>query len=318
MGRPFRGRVLVVPAFDPSNLNVDRPVERLRQQPADPDHQRLRGDHLLPPQRQPLPPRLADRARAAELDRPDDPNNVTAAGTASPTPSFARRLRRQRGGELAGRQRPLGPAGFLGARTGSGFSQIMLNCLGDLTNRENRLRLPALLPTTISPTHEHDRARRDRRRLQPRRRPRLLSDPVSTTAAGAFSARPPETALRPGLRLCRTGGGFSSMAFPYIFPGAYTQPETDSSTRAYRLDPLADRPIRPVPGHRRSRPTRCSTSNGSTTIRWISATTFIVRSPPAGRSRRGGAFRPPARPSRSAGPTRRGSSISTAGSNRRG
>ena len=47
--------------------------------PADHDHQRVRRDHLLPAQRQPLPPRAAGRARAAVGDRADGQQRRTTS-----------------------------------------------------------------------------------------------------------------------------------------------------------------------------------------------------------------------------------------------
>ena len=64
-GKPFVGRVW--PVF----IDVQRQPHASSQR-ADHDHQPVRGDHLLPPQRQPLPARLPGRPGAAVVDRPDD------------------------------------------------------------------------------------------------------------------------------------------------------------------------------------------------------------------------------------------------------
>ena len=67
-GRPFTGRMWV----DAARRANASWVMLQRQRPAGHDHQRLRRDHLLPPQRQPLPPRAVDRARASVGDRAGD------------------------------------------------------------------------------------------------------------------------------------------------------------------------------------------------------------------------------------------------------
>ena len=84
-GRPFTGRMWIAPITSPANSAQRQPS------PADHDHQRIRRDHLLPAQRQPLPPRLAGGAGAAVGDRPSV-DNVEPQPAAPPASSRRWRL----------------------------------------------------------------------------------------------------------------------------------------------------------------------------------------------------------------------------------
>ena len=67
-GRPFTGRMWVPPPIPIAHMTAAS-SRTSGQLPADHDHQRVRRDHLLPPQRQPLPPRPPGRPRAPVGDR---------------------------------------------------------------------------------------------------------------------------------------------------------------------------------------------------------------------------------------------------------
>ncbi|MDR3620332.1 MAG: prepilin-type N-terminal cleavage/methylation domain-containing protein [Paludisphaera borealis] len=112
---------------------------------------------------------------------------------------------------------------------GGAFSHIVLNTLGDLTNRENRAFYQrfsddyinnatlAVGPDGIADDSNNDGV--------PDFYPTLYTD---STGAFTTALAPLTLIFAPGYAK-PTGGRFSSMAFPYIFPGAYTQPETDIS-----------------------------------------------------------------------------------------
>ena len=72
---------------------------------ADHDHEPVRRGHLLPPQRQPLPPRPARRPRAADGRSVDFADFTLPAGIFNPSAPASTILDR----ELAGGERPLGP-----------------------------------------------------------------------------------------------------------------------------------------------------------------------------------------------------------------
>ena len=75
---------------DRNGRNSDRgSASRPIANPAGHDHQRLRRDHLLPPQRQPLSPRPAGRPRAPVGDRADDQQHRSYhRATAATCPPF--------------------------------------------------------------------------------------------------------------------------------------------------------------------------------------------------------------------------------------
>ena len=78
-GRPFTGRMWSAADRRPD----DGASSHDQLHPADHDHQRVRRDHLLPPQRQPLPPRAPGRTRAAV----DDRAGASTTGTSAPSAS---------------------------------------------------------------------------------------------------------------------------------------------------------------------------------------------------------------------------------------
>jgi hypothetical protein len=111
---------------------------------------------------------------------------------------------------------------------GGGLSHIVLNTLGDLTNRENRFAYPRFSDdyvvngtNTFTPDGIADDSNGDG---VPDFYPTLYAN-----SAGVFTPALQALIYAPGYSAMPTGGGFFSMAFPYIFPGAYTQPETDSA-----------------------------------------------------------------------------------------
>ena len=164
-------------------------------------------------------------ARAAIDDRAGDqqhqPQLNFANGGFFPAPGGNPVNLERATGELAGDQRPFGSPGAdrnLCRRQ----SAIILNSLGDLTNRENRSLLPAVLQRLPEPSPAHCTAGWPGRRPQRRQRARLLPDalshrfpplvavraPVNDAAIQLIYEPTPAARHRPGL-----------MAFPFVFPG---------------------------------------------------------------------------------------------------
>ena len=140
-GRPFTGRIAgsnYFAAQRPRSSTLDNLASSSRH-----DHQRLRRDHLLPPQRQPVSPRPPDRARAPVGDR----RRRSIIGINAGYAFYPDHLRRQpvnyghvpvswQGVNDLSAQAPTGRRGQPRPAT------IVLNTLGDLTNRENRAFMP--------------------------------------------------------------------------------------------------------------------------------------------------------------------------------
>ena len=222
-GRPFRGRMLVNPPVDPSNLSSGQLNVYVNQQPILITSEYaeiiyfLRNGNLY---RRVL---LIAPERQSSIMQMTNNINVGWATPSAFTPGAfggAAQVSWQGVNDLSARPSSTGP-------NGGGASRIVLNSLGDLTNRENRPFLPhfandyvnnttgATPPDAVADDSNGDGV--------PDFYPTLY-----LTSAGAFSAQLQSLINAPGYAL-PTGANFSSMAFPYIFPGAYSQPETDSA-----------------------------------------------------------------------------------------
>ncbi|MDG3003328.1 PulJ/GspJ family protein [Paludisphaera mucosa] len=121
-----------------------------------------------------------------------------------------------------------------GITPGAAARQIVLNTLGDLTNRENRFAAPR-----FADDYNNDGVSDDGNADGvPDFYPTLYADATGsfTTAVGnLISAKNGYVASLP------TGVNyFSAMAFPYIFPGAYSQPETDVANLGWIHSPVPD------------------------------------------------------------------------------
>ena len=125
----------------------------------------------------------------------------------------------------------------------SGSSRIVLNSLGDLTNRENRFASPRFSNDYVlnvdGTAGADDFADDTNEDGVPDFYPTLYTD-----ADGAFTLALQNLIYAPGY-LMPTGGNFSSMPFPYIFPGAYTQPETDLAQLGWIHSPTPDQTTAP-------------------------------------------------------------------------
>lgn len=107
----------------------------------------------------------------------------------------------------------------LSARPSAGGpSRIVLNSLGDLTNRHNRFASPRFCHDYLGGMGIADDANGDG---VPDFYPTLYTD-----ATGAFTTQLQALIYAPAYAL-PAAGNFSTMAFPFIYPGAYSQPETD-------------------------------------------------------------------------------------------
>ncbi len=124
------------------------------------------------------------------------------------------------------------------------MSPIVLNSLGDLTNRENRFASPRFandfwnLVTGAAGTDGiPDDSNFDG---MPDFYPTLYMDSTSTL---------PPLIFAPGYTLL-AGGNFATMAFPYVFPGAYTNPEPQpaSTAQGWIHSPIPDHTTYPFDG----------------------------------------------------------------------
>ena len=237
-GQPFTGRMWIRAAY--------RRHERHRHQPASPadhDHQRVRRDHLLPAQWQSLPPRAARGAGAAVDDRAVGQQREPQRPLSMALGFFPVAL----GGnpvDLSGNQVSWQAVNDLSAHpatTGAPYqgNSVILNALGDLTNRENRFAYQrfssdfqnlagALVPggDGLSDDFNGDNVPD----YYPTLYPTVLA-PTNNAGQLIYEPGPAQTGLPwpPSL---------TPMAFPFVFPGAYSRPQSLANCRL-RLDPLA-------------------------------------------------------------------------------
>jgi len=122
--------------------------------------------------------------------------------------------------DLSAHPAPTGPNANITATA----APIVLNALGDLTNRENRFAAPrfandfCLVTGAFGTDGVPDDLNTDG---IPDFYPTLYTDSMGALPAGLIFA--------PGYAL-PSGGSFLTMAFPYVYPGAYTHPEHDPTT----------------------------------------------------------------------------------------
>ena len=123
--------------------------------------------------------------------------------------------------DLSAHPDPVGPASLTAATPSN---PIILNTLGDLTNRENRFAAPRfasdfVINTTgdLRPDGLPDNQNGDN---LDDFYPSLYYNAPFASPRLVFEANP----------ATRMGGSFATMAFPYIFPGAYSQPDTFSGS----------------------------------------------------------------------------------------
>jgi len=226
-GRPFRGRLLVKPPFDPSTMSADQLGLYTNNQPIliTSDFAEIiyfvrngnlyRRVFLIAPERQgSIVQMTGNTMLAAETGFAADFVFRPGAYGGNAAVSW------QGMNDVSARPSPSGPS------DGSGFSHIVLNSLGDLTNRENRAFSPRFSNDYVNiatgktvPDGIADDTNLDG---LPDFYPTLYANTLHT-----YTTDLSNLLALPSLPT-HTGGGFFSMAFPYIFPGAYTQPETDS------------------------------------------------------------------------------------------
>lgn len=120
-----------------------------------------------------------------------------------------------------------------------GPTRIVLNTLGDLTNRENRFAAPRFGNDYLGGAGRFDDSNGDG---VPDFYPTLYAD-----ASGAFTTAMQNLIYTTNYLPGPSGGNFSTMAFPYIYPGAYTRPENDPSTAYLGLihSPTPDQTVAP-------------------------------------------------------------------------
>jgi type II secretory pathway pseudopilin PulG len=233
-GRPFRGRLLVNPPFDPSTMSAAQLSLYANNQPilitsefAEIIYFLRNGNlyrrvFLIAPERQGSIVQMTGNTMLA-AETGFGANVVFKPGAYGGNAAVSW----QSMNDVSARPSPSGP-------TASGFSHIVLNSLGDLTNRENR---------AFSPRFSNDYVYFDKTAGAWAAGPDGIADDTNfaglgdgvpdfypTLYANTSNAFTPDllNLIWPPSAPLLTGAGFSSMAFPYIYPGAYTQPETDS------------------------------------------------------------------------------------------
>ncbi len=122
------------------------------------------------------------------------------------------------------------------AATGNASYAIQLNTLGDLTQRENRAFLPRSGTDFLTATSNGYNAGQDgipddvngdnNPDLYPSLYPGVLNP---SNLAGQLVFAPPLTGQTTGVQVIASNPGVTSLAFPYVFPGAYSKAQALTS-----------------------------------------------------------------------------------------
>ena len=119
--------------------------------------------------------------------------------------------------------------------TGSALAAqtIVLNTLGSLTNRENRFASPRFADDFFNVVNGHPRPDGYSDDLPPSSTYSSgdkVNDFYPSLYPGLFTGSTSQLVWKPGYpNVPRPAGSFVTMAFPYIYPGAYTYPQVVSA-----------------------------------------------------------------------------------------